>query len=443
MSPIKKYIALVMTGFAMNVSAQQTPSFGFNSQFLSISNPSLTKSINPLELKLAARKYWNGVQNSPEAFLASFSLSPIQFKSAFGGYYWSEKAPLLSKQIVGFNYAYSVKNMSEGNNLRFGAGLDFISLSSNTSGVLTADYDDPYYTQLLNNSKSAVDFRVGTTWNNDVLEIGLSAQQIIKSKNTLGESVDGSLNFNNPMITSGHVKYTIQPDEDFMITPLVYWQLQKTIPARVDLNLLVEKTGKLWGGLWLRPQSSMGVMAGIWVLPDVKLGYQYEKSFFKKLSKLGNSHELLVSYTPSLANRDDKEKDKVAEVKENEEKAEPKILRIRDTIVIVKETRVIETPSKATPTIQVEEKKESPNSTSSALQSKFYVVTGLFSVEANANNYSKKLAAEGYKTSLVKNPDTGQFYVSVGNFSSLEDARKYIVNHPNSKFTFWVKEIKP
>lgn len=445
---IRISITIFISSLSLISFGQQTPLFGFNSQMLNISNPSLSRSVSPLNVTLAGRKYWTGIQNSPEAFLGSFSLSPSQYKSAFGGFFWAEKAPMISKQVVGLNYAYSIKNMDEDNNLRFGAGLDFISISSNTSSILTNDYNDPYYTALFNNTRSAVDFRAGATWNNEKLEIGLAMQQLIKSKNTLGESVNGKLVYNNSMITNGHIKYSLQPSEDFKITPLVFWQIQKSIPMRVDINLLAEKTGKLWGGLWLRPKSAYGIMAGLWALPDVKIGYMYEKTFLRKISKAGNSHELLISYTPSFASKaktDDKDLDKTYK-----EKPEPEVVRIRDTIVIVKETRVIETPKKTEPTPAYTPKDEPKETikpapkpaTPTVAAGKFYVVTGLFSLEANAKNYSKKLQAEGYKTSLVKNPTANQYYVSVGNFNSLDEAHQYITANPSPNFKFWVKEIK-
>jgi type IX secretion system PorP/SprF family membrane protein len=443
MKLVHTYILALIGLVSINASAQQTPLFGFNSQLLNISNPSMSKSTSPFNLTMAGRKYWTGIQGSPEAFIGAFSLSPEQYKSAFGGFFWGEKSPMLNKQIVGFNYAYSIKNMEENTNLRLGVGMDLISVSSNITSVITEDYNDPFYTSMFSNNKSSVDFRTGATWNNEVFEAGIAIQQLIRSKNTLGESVNDKLDFKNQRITNGHFKYTIQTDEDVKITPLVFWQIQKSVPLRLDINVLAEKTGKLWGGLWLRPKSAFGVMAGIWALPDLKIGYMYEKTFLKKVSKLGNSHELIISYIPTFAA---KEKNPESDLdKKYKEKPEPEIIRIKDTVVIVKETRVIETPQKTTPT-RVEEQKETispPTSTSpSSSGGDFYVVTGLFSLEANAKNYSKKLQSEGFKTSLVKNPSTNQFYVSIGNFKSIEEAHKFISSVPNPKYTFWVKEIK-
>ncbi len=430
MKSVRISLLVLISGLTLTSNAQQTPLFGFTSQLLNVSNPSMTRSVSPVNVTMAGRKYWTGIQGSPEAFIGTFSMSPSQYKSAFGGFFWSEKSPLLSKQIVGLNYAYSIKNMDANNNLRFGAGLDFISISSNTSSILTSDYNDPFYTALLNNTRSSVDFRAGATYSNSNLEIGVAMQQLIKSKNTLGESVNGNLVFNNPLITNGHVKYTIAPSENVKITPLVFWQVQKAIPVRVDINLLAEKTGKLWGGAWLRPKSGYGVMAGIWVLPDVKVGYMYEKAFFKKLNTLGNSHELIISYSPAK-----KEKESID--KEKYENKKPEIARTIDTIVIVKETRIIETvkaPSKPTAPV-------TKPAASKTLNSHFYIITGLYSLESNAKILIKKLEVDGYKGSIVKKQDTNQFYVSVGLFNTSDEAHKYMTSHPNSKYTFWVKEI--
>ena len=431
-------------GFKAN--AQQTPLFGVTSQLLNVTNPAMTRSSSPINVSLVGRKYWTKINGSPEAFIGTFSLSPSNYKSAIGGVFWSEKAPLISKQVIGVNYAYSLKNMDEDNNLRFGTGIDFISVSSNNSSILTEDYADPFYTSLIGNVKSAVDFKAGLVWNNEVLEIGLAMQQIIKSKNTIAEGNSGKLVFNNPNITSGHIKYTMQLDEDVVITPLIYWQAQKSIPLRVDINLLAEKTGKLWGGLWLRPKSSMGLIAGIWALPDVKIGYMYEKAFLKNTTNAGGSHELLITYTPNFSQKEKPSPD--TDESSDKTKPEPKIIRVRDTIVIVKETRIIEKPAKTAPSYtkkdESEEKtptKTPTQTTSSSSTSKFYVVSGLFSLENNAKLYASKLKLEGYKTSILKNPDANQYYVSVGTFSSLDDAHKYIDSNLSDKFKFWVKEI--
>lgn len=436
MKSIRISLLTLISGLTLTSNAQQTPLFGFTSQLLNVSNPSMTRSSSPVNVTMAGRKYWTGIQGSPEAFIGSFSMSPSQYKSAFGGFFWAEKSPLLSKQIVGLNYAYSIKNMDENNNLRFGAGIDFISINSNTSSVLTSDYNDPFYAALFNNTRSSVDFRTGATYSNSNLEIGIALQQLIKSKNSVGESVNTKLDFNNPLITNGHFKYTIAPSEDFKITPLVFWQVQKAIPIRVDINVLAEKTGKLWGGAWLRPKSGYGVMGGIWVLPDVKMGYMYEKAFFNKLNSLGNSHELIISYTPATKEKETIDKEKY-ETPKPAEKPELEIIRVIDTLVIVKETRVIETakePIKPT-------KPTTKPTTTKTSSGNFYIITGLYSLESNAKILIKKLEADGFKGSIVKKPDTNQFYVSVGNFKSSEEAHKYMTAHPNSKYTFWVKEI--
>jgi type IX secretion system PorP/SprF family membrane protein len=431
-------ILAVVCSLSHSAIAQQTPLFGFNSYLLNVSNPSMTRTVSPVNVTLAGRKYWTGIQGSPEAFIGSFSMSPSQYKSAFGGFFWAEKAPMMNKQVMGLNYAYAIKNMDESNNLRFGAGLDFISVSSNTSSILTPDYNDPFYTALLNNTRSSVDFRTGVTWNNELLEIGVAMQQLIQSKNTVGETINGKLVFNNPLITNGHVKYTIAPSEDVKITPLVFWQVQNAIPVRVDINVLAEKTGKLWGGAWLRPKSGYGVMGGLWVLPDVKVGYMYEKSFFKGLTKLGNSHELMVSYSPAKKDKEEIDTDKY-EAPKPAEKPMPKIIRVRDTIVIVKETRVIETVKEPSKSSTPPTKPTSPKATTTGY---FYIITGLYSLESNAKLLVKKLEADGYKASLIKKPDTEQFYVSVGSFKTSEEAQQYKSSHPNPKYTFWVKEIK-
>ncbi len=440
-----KYITLIilLSGFSFSAFAQQAPLFGFTSQMLNISNPSMARSVSPLNITMAGRKYWTGIQGSPEAFMGSFAISPEAIKSAVGGFFWAEKAPFISKQVMGLSYAYGLKNMDENNNLRFGMGLDFISVNANPSSILTEDYEDPFYTSMFGANKTSVNFRAGLSFNTDVLEIGAAVQQLIKSKNTLGETIKGELDYTNNAIANGHVKYTIQPDEDVLITPFVFWQAQKNIPLRVDINLLAEKTGLVWGGLWIRPKAAMGLMAGLWVLPDVKIGYMYEKTFLRKLSKLGNSHEIIFTYTPTFKS---KEKDvEPVPVRDRWTEPQPKVIRVRDTIVIVKETRVIETARKTTPTTPTyDEPKETVTPAKPAASSgtgRFYIVTGLFSLESNAKNFAKKLQADGYKTILVKNPGTTQLYVSVGRFKSKEEARVYINNNPNSKYTFWIKEM--
>ncbi len=431
-SIIRKSFFIILSSLMLTANAQQTPLFGFNSQLLNVSNPSMTRTASPLNVTLAGRKYWTGIQGSPEAFIGSFSISPTTQKSAFGGFLWAENAPMISKQVYGLNYAYALKNMDENNNLRFGAGLDFISVSSNTASIIANDYNDPYYTALFNNNKSSVDFRTGATWNNDVLEIGVAVQQLIQSKNLIGETVKEELEFNNARLINGHIKYTIQTDEDMFITPLVFWQVQNSLPARVDINLLAEKTGKLWGGAWYRPKAAAGFMAGVWAVQDVKIGYMYEKTFLRKMSSAGNSHELVISYTPKIGSKDKINPEKY-------EKPAPQIVRIKDTIVIVKETRIIEKP-KAAVVAPKEEKKVA--AAVPGAPGKFNVVSGLFSVEANGKKFAAKLQAEGYKATLLKNPSSNQFYVSVGNFNTLEEAHKFMTAKPNPKFTFWVKEMK-
>lgn len=425
---------------AKPVFAQQTPLFGFTSQLLQLSNPSLSKSVDPLQVSLAGRKYWTGIPNSPEAYLGTFGIAPSGYKSAFGGYIWKENAPMISRQVMGINYAYGIKEMSEKTNLRLGMGLDFISTNSSNASVLVNDYSDPYYVGLFNNNKSAVDLRIGAALNLADLEIGMAMHQILRSKNALGESVGGKLEFDNASSMSGHLKYQIKPAEGTLITPLVYWQTQKGVPVRVDVNILAEKTGKLWGGLWLRPKSAGGVMAGVWILPEVKLGYMYEKTFFKSITSAGRSHEIMITYTPDFSLRKKQpEKDPAPEVKM------PEVVRVVDTFVIVKEIRITEPapqPKMEKAQEPAEPRKETVAEPEPAPRTgTFYVITGLFSVKENADKVCKKLQADGYRTQLVMKKPQNQYYVTVGKFTTEEDARQFIKDNPNPNYTFWVKEI--
>lgn len=428
----------ILTCFNASVSAQQSPLFGFTSQLLQVSNPSLSKSKQDLNITLAGRKYWSGIPNGPEAYIGTFGISPSAHKSAFGGYIWRENAPMISKQVFGLNYAYGIKNMDEAVNLRMGMGLDFISINSTNSSVLVDDYNDPYYLGLFNNNRSSVDLRAGAALTLSDLEIGLAMHQIVRSKNKIGETTSGGLDFNNGSSMSGHLKYNIKAGEGSLITPLVYWQTQKGAPLRFDINILAEKTGKVWGGVWLRPRAASGIMAGLWILPEVKVGYMYEKTFFKSLTNAGRSHEIMVSYTPNFASKKkaEPEKEPLPEVKM------PEVIRVIDTLVIVKEIRITE-PA-ATPKAEVSpepKKEETPEVKPEPRMGTFYVITGLFSVKENADKLCKKLQTDGYRTQLVMKKPQNQYYVSVGKFTTEEDAQQFIKDNPNPNYTFWVKEI--
>jgi type IX secretion system PorP/SprF family membrane protein len=172
------FIISTFCSISLSAAAQQAPTFGFTPYLLSVSNPAMTKSNTPVNVTLAGRKYWVGVPNSPDAFIGTFSLSQAEYKSAVGGYFWRENAPMISKQTIGVNYGYAVKNMDAGNNLRLGMGMDFISVSMNNSSILTYDYNDPFYTALVNNNKSSVDLRLGAVLNLSDFEVGLAMQQV-------------------------------------------------------------------------------------------------------------------------------------------------------------------------------------------------------------------------------------------------------------------------
>lgn len=446
---------LIIILFSKEALSQQSPLFGFTPYILNISNPSVSKTVNPLNVTLVGRKYWTGINGSPEAILGSFTLSPETHKSAFGGFFWQEKAPLFKKNTFGFNYAYSLKEAGEENNLRFGLGLDFSTISTNSSEVLPNDYNDPYYSSLFGNYKSSADLRTGLSFVNSKFETGLAFQNILNSKNNLGESMNGSMEFKNRFSVNGYLKYYISNTEDFKIAPLIFWQAQKAMPFRIDINLLAEKTGKLWGGLMFRPGSSFSFMAGVWALQDVKVGYLYEKAFLKSMSGKGNSHEIMITYTPDFKSK------KTEEVKpEKPEKPEPKapkVVRVRDTLVIIKEVRIKEKDEpkkdiaeKETPktvpeyTKPKETKKETPKYTDKDdSEKKFYAVAGAFSMENNANNYVSKLNNLGYKAFVVKDKVKNQYNVAIGKFTTREEARSYIAEHGNPEFIFWVKEILP
>lgn len=123
--------------------------------------------------------------------------------------------------------------------------------------------------------------------------------------------------------------------------------------------------------------------------------------------------------------------EKKKEPKKVEEKKVGKEKKLKERSTQKKETKKIEVEIKPTKEsiiektpVKVKEEKTVNETPSGEKLKRFYIISGVFSVEENANIHVDNLKKEGYNNALVIGKVNGLYNVSFGSYNSREDAEK-------------------
>lgn len=254
-------------------------------------NPAYAGSRDALSMTLLNRSQWVGIEGAPKTM--SFNAhSPIgALNTSLGLSLINDNIGVTNSLSTYIDYSFKVKVSDEANlYLGLKAGFDKIDdslndlISENPSDVA---FDQNYESSLMPN------FGFGLYYKTNRYYVGASVPRLLKYK--YGESIASS------DFKSGQQHFYLIGGAIFDLNET--WQLKsstfvkgtKGAPIEADITAKAIFNKKIWVGVNYRTNDAVGFLAGIYINPQLAVGYAYDYSY-DNMKSFASSHEILITY---------------------------------------------------------------------------------------------------------------------------------------------------
>lgn len=305
--------------------AQQKPQY---TQYILnnyIVNPALSGIEQYIDVKVANRQQWAGLENAPQTsyVTAHFPLgntsdwnSPTSFDmvgenplgQSFTTTYMASKphhgigllavadnAGPLSNTTVNLTYAYHI-GLAPKLNLAVGVGLGASRFSLNTSKIKLEDPNDP---AILNRSTTGTirpDLNIGLWLYSVRYFVGASVQQLLPQNIGINDTGNPNAAKTVPhyFVTSG---YRFWLGDDFTLIPSVMLKYVKPTNPSADFNAKIAFRNNAWLGVNYRRKDAISALLGfnLGALFNVSYAYDFNTSALNTVA--GRSHEIVLGFT--------------------------------------------------------------------------------------------------------------------------------------------------
>jgi len=147
--------------------------------------------------------------------------------------------------------------------------------------------NDPNFAENINATIPTIG--IGFLFNHSRFYAGVSAPNILGDK--LASRDD--LNLSNPLYGYFGYRFFTNIFEEMMIKPNLLLKYEAGAPLQADINLAVSFKNKFEIGAGYRTSSSINILAGLYLIKNLRLIYQYNMAVND--SPLGNTHGLMLS----------------------------------------------------------------------------------------------------------------------------------------------------
>jgi type IX secretion system PorP/SprF family membrane protein len=267
----------------------------FNPAFV---NPAYagSDSTNYYNVIVMNRNQMTGLENSPGTTVLNVN-GPLAIGDINGGIsatFYNDKLGFLSTPAFNLGYSYRVQLGQGSLGLGLSAGVFFSTLDSESWKLPDGNTDPAIPTG--KESKQSLDLGLGAYYSGDRFYAGLSATHLIRPTLVYGDNPTKTPR--NFYLMSGYRFTFNNPDFELKPALLALTDLRNTI---ISVNSLLFYRKKFWVGLDYRMKSSVGLLAGLNLFPELRLGYSYGYNT-SLLSRFGGSnHEIMLTYRFSVA----------------------------------------------------------------------------------------------------------------------------------------------
>lgn len=251
-------------------------------------NPAYAGSRNVLSATALLRKQWVGIDGAPQTVTFSMD-APVSSKNiGLGLQIVNDKIGITNSTGVFGSYSYKIHTNNGTLALGLQAGADnyradYASSSLNDPS-LPPPPSDPAFKQ--NIDKVFLNFGAGVYYSTDKWYVGLSSPQLLNNEQLANSQL-------HLFLAAG---YVFPLGDDFKLKPSVLFKGVKGAPLEADINATLWIQDVVALGLQYRTGADYAAMVEIQMLPQLRLGYSYDRSSTNLSNFNSGSHEIMLRF---------------------------------------------------------------------------------------------------------------------------------------------------
>jgi type IX secretion system PorP/SprF family membrane protein len=284
------FLLMLCRGYVFSQSDMMFSQTAFNPAFV---NPGYAGSdtSNYYNVIAMSRILTSGLEKAPNVTILNVN-GPLHIGSAKGGVSFSfcnDQSGFLSTPAFNLGYAYKTRLGKGSLGLGLSAGVFFSTLESE-GWVLPDGNTDPLI-PTGKNSKQSFDLGLGLYYAGDRFYAGLSVTHLVRPTMVQGDNAVRVPR--NYYLMAGYRLALDNPDIEIRPSALMLTDLGT---FGFSMNALLFYRNKLWAGLDYRIKNSLALVAGMNILPDLRLGYSYGYNTALLSRFSGGNHEIMLTY---------------------------------------------------------------------------------------------------------------------------------------------------
>jgi type IX secretion system PorP/SprF family membrane protein len=294
LSRVAMFFFMLYGGCLFSQSEQMFSQTSFNPAFV---NPAYAGSDTARYYNVIVmnRNQMAGIENAPGTTVLNIN-GPLIIGGVQGGVsatFYDDRLGFLNTPAFNLGYAYKFELEKGSLNLGLSAGVFFSTLASEGWRLPEGSSDPAIPTG--KESKQSFDLGLGAYYRNGKFYAGLSMMHLIRPTLVYGDN-PSRLPGNYYLMTGYGISFE-NPEFELKPSLLVLTDLKNVL---YSVNSLLFYRNRFWLGLDYRYKSSIGLLAGLNLFPELRLGYSYSYNT-SVLSRYGGSnHEIMLTYRFSV-----------------------------------------------------------------------------------------------------------------------------------------------
>lgn len=486
---------LVLTVSSME--AQQIPLYSNYFFTPYIYNPAMSGTSGVTEATLVHRRMWSGVQGSPETSALAINGALGKQRIGWSGYVYTDRTDILSRVGVYASYAYHLQ-LSAKNVLSFGLGAGYLNQSIDLANANVSNPLDPVLF-ISPDDRGTFDFNFGLNLKVDKLNIGVAMPQVLGNSIKYSENYGGEVFYNLIRHYIGSLQYDLEVQGDRMVlSPFAQIRAADNVPFQYDVGAMFSMKKYGFVGLSWRDDYAVTTNIGVYLTPQLSIGYAHDFSLNNYASQLGTSNEFMLTFRFGDNSKMERLENEIKKLKENdrrqtdkyEEMMDERLEEFQDEYKADIEKTARDAAQKAAEDAAAEAIKNMPapspgvnsgnpgggqqggqggqggqNGDQGGQQAGgdnpggypdesypsnvepgtrgFYVVAGVFSSEANAVRMVQNVTSQGFQARFFRDTSNGFYYVYLLKFNGYREAKQAKNTKMNGQYNgeLWVKII--
>ena len=281
-------VFLTLLIFGHSASAQQDPQFSQNMFTKLAVNPGVSGANDAICATLLYRNQWTGFGGEPKTMLFTADMPLDVLHGGVGlAVFAADQLGAEKNFSARASYAYQL-DLGSGR-VGFGLNLGYQQKSLDGSKFVFNDLNDNSI-PVGSVSGGAFDMGLGVYYQTEKLYAGISTQHLTKG-DIKYDNISSTLERHYYLLAG----YNIDLTSSLVLKPSA---LVKTdgVSVQADLNANLLINNRFWGGVSYRLQDAIVIMAGLEIIPNLKLGYSYDLTTSDIKTYSSGTHEIMLGY---------------------------------------------------------------------------------------------------------------------------------------------------